>query len=148
MSRNIRVSFKSSVALLTGVALGAMAVPALGQVLPPPTYVSGAVSGTITVNFAVAPPSGSTVSCGVSLSSNDARAPSESQSTNAAVTGSTAVCSMTLYYNWPLTTPSSDTLTVTYGVQGPVQYSSAVYAVIPMPPNGFTGGPYNITVNQ
>jgi hypothetical protein len=133
-------------AVVASVAACAAAVPALAQTypLPAPTYVAGSANATITTTFTVAPAAGSTVSCSLSLISSDARGPSDTNSTSASVSGSTAVCSITMYYYWRLTTPSSDTMTIAYSVQGPVQSSSGLVNIIPQPAAGTA---LNLTIN-
>jgi hypothetical protein len=116
----------------------AMTLPALGQLLPGAVFVTGTAVATITVTFTGAPPSGSTVSCSLSLISNDQRAPSDTQSISAPVSGTTAICNITMNYKWRPTTPASDTMTIAYSVQGPVQNSSGITNIIPMPANGTT----------
>jgi hypothetical protein len=114
-------------------------LPALAQAgLGSPTYVTGGANATITVTFTAAPPAGSTVSCSLSLISSDPRGPSDSNSTSATVSGSTAVCQIAMYYNWRLTSSSlsSDTLTIAYSVSGPIQTSSGLVNIIPMPASG------------
>ena len=116
--------------------------------LPAPVYLSGTTNATITIVFGVAPPSGTAVSCSLSLISNDPRAPSDTQ--NASVTtagGNTVVCPITLNYRWRLTTPASDTMTIAYGVQGPTQSSSGIVNIIPMPADGYVANMV-FTVNQ
>jgi hypothetical protein len=112
----------------------AMTSPALA--LAPPTIVGGTVVATITITFKVAPSSGSTVSCSLSLISSDQRAPSDSKSKTETVSGSTATCIVKVHYSWPLTTPASDTMTIVYSVQGPVQTSAGITNIISMPANG------------
>jgi len=121
-------------AAVASFAAWAMTLPALA--LPPPIKVTGSAVATITVNFKVAPPSGSTVSCSLLLISNDQRAPSDTQSQDAAVSGSAATCNITLHYKWRLTTPASDTLTIAYSVQGTTQTSSGLYDIIAQPADG------------
>jgi len=124
-------------AAIASFAACAMTLPALAQ-LASPTFVTGSATGTITVTFTVAPPALSTVSCSVSLISNDPRAPSDSTSVTAPVSGSTATCVVTVNYRWRLTSAnlSTDTMTVAYSVQGPVQVSSGLINIIPMPADG------------
>lgn len=125
-------------AAVASFAACAMTLPSLGHTSPLPaaTSVMGSVVATFTITFVVAPPSGSTVSCSLALISSDQRAPSDSNSVSAPVTGSTATCPLTMYYKWRLTTPSSDTMTIAYSVQGPVQVSSGLANIIPMPADG------------
>lgn len=123
----------------------AMTLPALA--LSPPTIVTGTAVAKITVTFKVAPPSGSTVSCSLSLISNDQRAPSDTNSISEAVSGSAATCKVKVHYSWPLTTPASDTLTIAYSVQGPTQTSTGITDIISMPANG-TQTIVNIGVTQ
>ena len=115
-------------------AVCAMTLPALG--LGPPVYVSGSAAATITVTFTVAPPAGSNVSCSLSLISSDQRAPSDSKTIDALVSGSTATCVITVNYRWRLTTPTTDLMTIAYSVQGPVQTSSGLINIIAMPADG------------
>jgi hypothetical protein len=123
-------------AAIASFAACAMTLPALAAALPPPVFVTGSATGTITVTFTVAPPALSTVSCSVSLISNDQRAPADSSTVTAPVSGSTATCVVTVNYRWRLTTPSTDTMTIAYSVQGPVQVSSGLINIIPMPADG------------
>jgi hypothetical protein len=125
----------------------AMTLPA--KALDPPTYVSGGANATITVSFTVAPPSGSTVSCSLSLISSDPRGPSDSNSTSAPVNGSTAICQISMHFNWRLTSTSlaSDMMSIVYSVAGPSQTSSGIVNIIPMPASG-TQLALNIPVTQ
>jgi hypothetical protein len=125
-------------AAIASFAACAMTLPALAAALPPQVFVTGSATGTITVTFTVAPPALSTVSCSVSLISNDPRAPSDSSSVTAPVSGSTATCVVTVNYRWRLTSAnlSTDTMTIAYSVQGPVQVSSGLINIIPMPADG------------
>lgn len=124
-------------AAVASLAACAMTLPALAQ-LAAPTYVTGAANATITVTFTAAPPAGSTLSCSLSLISSDPRGPSDTNSTSASVSGSSAVCQVAVHFNWRLTSTSlsSDTMTIAYSVQGPVQTSSGLVNIIPMPANG------------
>jgi hypothetical protein len=117
-------SFAAWTMILPGLALAAVA------------KVKGSAVATITVNFKVAPPSGSTVSCSLELISSDQLGPSDTNSVTATVSGSTATCNITMYYKWRLMTPSTDTLTVAYSVQGPIQTSTALYDIITQPADG------------
>jgi hypothetical protein len=127
-----------------------MTLPALAQGLGAPTFVTGSASANITVTFTPAPPAGSTVSCSLSLISNDPRGPSDTSSTSAAVSGSSATCQISMHFNWRLTSTSlsSDTMTIAYSVAGPSQTSSGLVNIIPMPASGTTIGPMNIAVTQ
>ncbi len=124
-------------ALAASFAACAMTLPALAQ-LAAPVYVTGSAAATITVTFTVAPPAASTVSCGLSLISNDPRTPADSSTVTVTVTGSTAICTVTVNYRWRLTSTSvsTDTMTIAYSVQGPVQNSFGLVNIIPMPANG------------
>jgi hypothetical protein len=117
-------SFAACAMTLPGLALAAVA------------KVKGSAVATITVTFKVAPPAGSTVSCSLVLISSDKLSPSDTQSETATVSGSAATCNITMNYKWRLMTPSTDTLTIAYSVQGPVQTSSAIYDVITQPADG------------
>ncbi len=123
-------------AVAASFAACAMTLPALA--LDAPTYVTGSTALTITVTFTVAPPTGSTVSCSLALLSNDPRGPSDSASVTSTVSGSTAICTVTANYRWRLTSTSlsTDTMTIAYSVQGPVQVSSGLVNIVPMPANG------------
>ena len=127
---------------------GAASAPALAQTLGPPVYATGHAVATITVTFTAAPPAGSTVSCSLALISSDPRGPSDTNSTSAPVNGSTAVCNITMYYDWRLTSGSNDTMTIAYSVQGPAQSSSGLVGIIAMPANGAEVGPMHINVTQ
>jgi hypothetical protein len=116
-----------------------MTLPALGQgILGAPTFVTGGANAMITVTFTVAPPAGSTVTCSLSLISNDPRGPSDTNSTGAAVNGSTATCQISMHFNWRLSAASlaNDQMTIAYSVAGPSQTSSGLTNIIPMPPSG------------
>jgi hypothetical protein len=148
-----RATLISTRKLIAGAALAAvtacgMTLPALGQ-LAAPTYVTGGATATITVTFTAAPPGGSTVSCSLSLISSDPRGPSDTNSTTAAVSGTTAVCNITMHFNWRLTSTSlsADTMTIAYSVAGPSQTSSGLVNIIPMPANA-TQLTLNIPVTQ
>lgn len=133
--------------VLAGAGSLAAFAPAIAQ-LAAPVYVSGTAQATITVNFVVPPAASSTISCTLSLSSNDARGPADSQTVTAVVNGATGVCNITMYYRWRLTVPTQDSMTISYSVTGPVQTSSGVVNIIPMPHDGTTTGPMNIIVTQ
>ena len=116
--------------------------------LPAPIYLTGAATATITITFGTTPASGSSVSCSLSLISNDPRAPSDTQNASVTTTGgNSVVCPITLNYRWRLTTPSSDTMTIAYSVQGPTQSSSGIVNIIPMPADGYVAN-MAFTVNQ
>lgn len=122
--------------------------PAVTYPLPAPVYLTGTASATITVAFGTAPPAGSSVSCSLSLISNDPRAPSDTQNASVTTTGGASViCPLTLNYRWRLTTPASDTMTIAYSVQGPTQSSSGIVNIIPMPADGYVAN-MAFTVNQ
>jgi hypothetical protein len=133
-------------AAFAGIAACGITAPALGQ-LAAPVYVTGGATATITVTFTAAPPAGSTVSCSLSLISSDPRGPSDTNSTSAPVSGSSAICQITMHFNWRLTSGSSDTMTIAYSVAGPVQTSSGLVNIIPMPASG-TQLNLNIPVTQ
>jgi hypothetical protein len=152
-SRQQRAKARAFRRLLMWAALalfwaGAASAPALAQTLGPPVYAGGHAVATITVTFTAAPPAGSTISCSLSLISNDPRNPSDTNSISAPVTGSTAVCNITMYYYWRLTSGSNDTMTIAYSVQGPAQTSNGIVGVIAMPANGAEVGPMHINVTQ
>ena len=133
-------------AMLTGNM--AFAADNVTYPLPAPVYLTGTASATITVVFGVAPPAGSSVSCSLSLISNDPRAPSDTQNASVTTTGGASViCPLTLNYRWRLTTPASDTMTIAYSVQGPTQSSSGIVNIIPMPADGYVAN-MAFTVNQ
>ena len=136
-------------AALAAFGAGAAAVPAVAQ-MPAPVYLDGYAVATINVTFNVAPPAGSAISCSLSLISNDPRGPSDTNSTTAPVNGTTAVCNITMYYYWRLTSgsTSSDTMLIAYSVQGPTQTSSGVVGSIAMPANGSEVGPMTINIIQ
>ena len=115
--------------------------------LPAPVYYSGTVNATITITYGVAPAAGSIANCSLSLISSDARSPSDTQTTSAPISGATATCVMTLRYRWRLTTPSTDTMTFAYTVQGPTQSSTGLVNIIPMPADGYVAS-LVFTVNQ
>jgi hypothetical protein len=137
-------------AVLAIIAASTMSLPVLAQSLGSPTFVTGTATATITVTFTVAPAAGSTVSCSLTLISNDPRGPSDTNSTTATVSGSSASCPITINYNWRLTSSdiTTDTMTIAYSVSGPAQTSSGLVNVIAMPASGATTGPMNIAVTQ
>ncbi len=115
--------------------------------LPAPVYLTGAANATITINYATAPPDGSIASCSLSLISNDPRSPSDTNSASVPVSGSSAVCFVSVRYRWRLTNPAADTMTIAYGVQGPTQSSTGIVNIIPMPGDGYLAN-LAFTVNQ
>jgi hypothetical protein len=121
-------------AAVASFAACAMTLP--GLALAAVDKVKGSAVATITVTFKVAPPSESTVTCSLALISSDQLAPSDTQSVTATVSGSAATCNITMHYKWRVMTPSTDTLTIAYSVQGPIQTSSAVYEIITQPADG------------
>lgn len=139
--RNIMIK-----AAIAGLSACAVALPALAQ-LAGPVYVTGSAAATITVTFTAAPPSGSTVSCSLSLISSDQRGPSDTNSTTASVNGSSAVCRIQMYFRWRLSVPANDTMTIAYSVNGPSQTSSGLVNIIPMPASG-TALNLNVGVTQ
>jgi hypothetical protein len=83
------------IAAIAAFVVCAAGVPARGQAV----FVrAGKINATITVQFTVAPPARSSVSCGLGLASNDALAPTEGQSAQAAVVGSKATCNIVMHY--------------------------------------------------
>ncbi len=141
-SRHVAADRFFSVGLILGAfaACVGSAAPALAQTsynAATVTTVSGVVSAKLTLSFASAPPTGSTVSCAVALIGSDSLSPSDSESVNAPVSGSSAVCNLTIHYKWRIASLTS-TMTIAYSVSGPLQDSSAIYEVITMPPNGAT----------
>jgi hypothetical protein len=99
------------------------------------TVLVGLVNAQVSVNFSVAPPTGSTVNCSISLISNDALGLVETKSVSAPVSGSTAICRTGVRYRWTLASPTSK-MTIAYTLSGPQQYSSGIITTIPMPANG------------
>jgi hypothetical protein len=137
LHREAKCKFPRGRILKTGVAsFVACAMASSALALAAPTIVTGTVVATITVTFKVAPAAGSTVSCSLALISSDQRAPSESKSKTETVSDSTATCKVRVHYSWPLTTPASDTMTIAYSVQGPVQTSAGIIDIITMPATG------------
>lgn len=120
-------------AAIVGVAAGALCTPALAA----PGTRSGVVSSKLTVTFAKAPPGGSSVSCSVSLIGSDTNSPTDSKSTSAAVSGSTATCTLAVHYRWTLADTGSN-MTIVYSVSGPSQSSSGIIKTIVMPADGAT----------
>lgn len=131
---------------IVGVAACATALPALGQALPAPTTRTGTVNAKLTVDFAVAPPAGSTVACSLALIGSDTRSPSDSKSSSAPVSGKTAVCLVKINYGWHLSNAATN-MTIAYSVLGTAQASFAIYNIIPVPPNG-TVTPVTVTISQ
>jgi len=107
---------------------------------------TGAITATISVQFTVAPPAGSSVSCGLGVASNDALAPTDGQSAQAAVHGSKATCSIVLHYSWRLASANTN-MAILYSVSGPVHSSAGTYQVIKVPANG-TNTHVAVTVAQ
>jgi len=72
---------------------------------------------TITIESSI--PSGFLVGCGASADTFDVGRESsytESAGTPAAVTGSTATCTVTIPYSWPMSTPTMDSVNLSYDV--------------------------------
>ena len=144
------LKWRHSVAAAALVVLCGVDRPAAAQTypLPAPVYLSGTATATITINFGTAPPSGSTVSCSLSLISNDPRAPSDTKNASVTTTGgASVVCPVAMSYRWRLTNPAADTMTIAYAVQGPTQSSSGIVNIIPMPADGYVANMV-FTVNQ
>ncbi len=140
----------AKVAVLTGLVCSASSSAAADTTypLPAPVYLSGTANATITIVFDVAPPSGSPISCNLSLISSDPRAPSDTQNVSVTASGdNTVICPISMAYRWRLTNPAADTMTIAYGVQGPTQSSSGIVNIIPMPADGFAAN-LAFTVNQ
>ena len=149
-ARMALLNWRHSVAAATLVVLCGVDHPAAAQTypLPAPVYLSGTATATITVNFGTAPPSGSTISCSLSLISNDPRSPSDTQNATVTTTGgSSVICPVAMNYRWRLTNPAADTMTIAYAVQGPTQSSSGIVNIIPMPADGYVANMV-FTVNQ
>lgn len=128
-------------AAIVSLALCALAAPADAV-----TVLSGVVNAILVVNFRTAPAAGSEVVCGLALLGGDTLAPSDSGSVAAKVSGSTAVCKLSVPYKWRLESASSS-MTIVYTASGPVQTSSATYEVITMPANGVVT-PLTVEITQ
>jgi len=99
------------------------------------TNVSGTIQGTINVNFATAPASGTQITCTLILIGSDTLAPTESNSVTVTVGGTTASCSVPVRYKWRVQNPNSN-MAISYSVSGPTRTSSGIFDVIQMPANG------------
>jgi len=135
LGREAKFSFLQRRVLAAVVGSFAACLPILPALAV--TEVSGTIVATLTITFVSAPPKGSAVSCNLSLFGSDVLAPSDSQSVSAPVSGSSAVCKLTVHYGWRLESTTS-TMTIAYSVQGPVQSSSGLYSTMTMPQNGTT----------
>lgn len=98
---------------------------------------TGIVAGKITITFAKAPPSGSSVSCALSLISDDTLSPTDANSTSAKINGTTAVCTFSMHYRWVVNSATSH-MTIAYSVSGPSQSSSGISRIITLPANNAT----------
>jgi hypothetical protein len=72
------------------------------------------------------------VSCNLALIGSDARAPSDVKFVSAPVSGTSAVCDISLHYERRLISASSN-MTIAYTVSGPQQTNSAIYNIIAVP---------------
>jgi hypothetical protein len=114
-------------------------------------------TGTFTFNFTVTIKStnlaSDTIVCSASASTTDISGEvigvsvSESASVKATVTGSTAQCTVTIPYSWPLKFASTDTVMLNYSVDAtggsttfgqPTRYSFQTLPTIPVPKTGAT----------
>lgn len=114
------------------VALGVTTAPVLAAATR-----TGIVAAKITITFAKAPPSGSTVSCGITLISGDTLSPTDSKFTSVQVSGSTATCNLSVSYRW-LVNSASSTMSIAYSASGPNQSSSGISRVITLPASNTT----------
>jgi hypothetical protein len=111
-------------------------------------------TGTFVFNFTITIASknlgGDTILCTVDTSTFDAAAlltASESASVKATVTGSTAKCTVTIPYSWPLKSATTDTVSLDYSVSAvastttsaePVRISGQNLPTIKVPKTGAT----------
>jgi hypothetical protein len=101
---------------------------------------------TITVDSAI--PSTATIACEASAETLEAvtqHIATETATVAATRSGTTAKCTVTIPYSWVLTTPKTDTVTLTYILSAPTsapllpaRMSSQTVAVITVPLNGAT----------
>ena len=85
-----------------------------------PTTGKFVVSFTITISSSI--PTADTISCGVTATlfeTSTFHTVEELASVAASRTGSTATCTVTLPYSWVLSTPSSDTVNLSYSITVP-----------------------------
>jgi hypothetical protein len=122
-------------AVLASLAACAMSLPA--SVALADIVRSGTVEASFTIRFTQAPPASSSVSCNLALIGSDALAPSDVKSVSAPVSGTSAVCDVSVPYEWRLKSASSN-MTIAYTVSGPQQTSSAIYNIIAVPADGAT----------
>jgi hypothetical protein len=123
------------------LACGAIGLALALSVTTTPSFAAatrtGIVAAKITITFAKAPPSGSTVSCGITLISSDTLSPTDSKFTSVKVSGSTATCNLAVSYRW-LVNSASSTMSIAYSASGPDQSSSGIARVITLPPSNTT----------
>jgi hypothetical protein len=85
--------------------------------LRPTVVISGGVTLNVTMQLQTAVPTGGTVQCELILAGLDASgAITEDVTATATVSGSTATCVAPISYSWTLSSPTTDTISVTYAV--------------------------------
>jgi len=99
------------------------------------TNMAGTIQGTINVNFASAPATGTQVTCTLILVGSDTLAPSDTSSVTVTVNGSSASCNVPVRYKWRVQNTNSN-MAISYSVSGPTRTSSGIFDVIQMPANG------------
>jgi hypothetical protein len=126
-----------------------------GEELPPTTTYTGKIVVNFTLTITSAIPTTDTIACNVSADVVDATGSiTDSLSTSATRSGSTATCSVTIPYSWNITTTADDVY-ITYDISAPPQplvstsafprrYSGRPVATITVPANGATTT-YNLT---
>lgn len=145
----------SRLLLLSACGLtGVLANQANALTLPP--YIGGTVQVTLTIELFSAVPTGDTVICSASLETveviigppTSSEVFTETSSSPAVISGSTATCTVTIPYLWTLANPSGDTMAITYtagiyptgatlSVQSlGVRTATHSLANIPVPPKG------------
>jgi hypothetical protein len=116
---------------------------------PPTTTYTGKIVVNFTLTITSAIPTTDTIACNVNLDVVDTTGSiTDSLSTSATRSGSTATCSVTIPYSWNITTTADDVY-ITYDVSAPPQplvstsafprrYSGRPVATITVPANGAT----------
>ena len=120
-----------------------------GEEAPPTTVYTGKIVVNFTLTITSAIPTTTPIACNVATDVVDTTGSiSDSLSTSATRSGSTATCSVTIPYSWNITS-TSDGVYITYDISAPPQpllssspfprrYSARPVATITVPANGAT----------
>jgi hypothetical protein len=114
--------------------------------LEPVTPTTGKLVFNFTISIKSTNLSGATILCAADafvFETSSSLEVTESASVKATVTGSTAKCTVTIPYSWPLTTASSDTISLSYAIEASTtglatRTGTRTLPTIKVPPNGTT----------